>query len=223
MYAPVLSAKQKIAAACGVGGILFALGICCCGGGTWFAIDYSAKREKERVEAQKKKAFEDAQVNILGKMFGGGKIDDFPPETVYLSAKEPTVFDGVWLEILRRELGKIKLKGGSHTTTAYFQVHYRITNISDAKIIKTIPWNGTESRYAADEFENRYRGWDNRADANDGFTERLDPGKSINGFFAFELPVDKAQEFRIALPGIYMDCPNKTVAYKLPRSFFEKK
>jgi hypothetical protein len=51
---------------------------------------------------------------------------------------------------------------------------------------------------------------------------RVDPGKSIEDTVVFDVPIEKATEFFMELPGDAIGRRGKTISYKLPRSFFEK-
>ncbi len=226
-----LTTKQKGAAAAGLGAVLLSVA-CCCPIGGWLIYDFGAKREQERIEAKKKKDFEDLQAAV-GKAFfpGNGKVDAKP--IAHHDAAEVIDLAGVKFQLLGGEVSEIKYKRRDFrlneiealTREKYFQIRFRVTNATESKIIKVTPWYGTSSARLRDEFGNNYRCFDPSSDQHSAFpyVPRLDPSKSVESLVAFEIPLEKSKEFILELPAAYIDRPDDAIAYKLPRSFFEKK
>ena len=228
-----MTTKQKIAAACAAGGILSVLGLCCCGG-FWGVSEYRAKQEKERIEAQQKKAAEEAKAKIAEAFKGVFKnMEPIPEKKIaYLKASEATNLDGVKFELLRGSVGKVKYKyrkiGGGfldmQTDKPYFQVHFRVSNGTANKIISYRAWGrdaGLNDK-VVDEFDNRYSFWPPSTDDPETFRSRIEPGMTFEHLFGFDVPLEQSKEIRVTLSGSNIG-QKGTIAYKLPRSFFDGK
>jgi hypothetical protein len=112
------------------------------------------------------------------------------------------------------------------TTSSYLIVRVHISNDSVVPI-KYTPWHISVDSKLRDESKQAYRQW--QPDANKfplgGVKDvsKIEPGKSVDDVIIFGVPSRDAEELSLRLPGENIGQPNDSLAFTIPRSFFEKK
>ena len=155
------------------------------------------------------------------------------PEVEPKKPDEPTILDGIKVELLPSVEGRIEttvfLKGlvakGS-TKTDFCQLRVRVTNQSETNLINYSSWRFDKNTKMTDEFNNTYSLWSDTsigAPVGDYLgNKRLDPGMSLIDTLPFEAPIDKAKDLMIRLSGESIERAGAAIVYRIPRSFFAK-
>jgi hypothetical protein len=232
--------KQKVVAGCIAGGIFFALSLCVCSGATWFiAADFGAARERERIATVQQKAAEDVNKiaeNVFKKgggveFFEAGKTKNKSME--WLTPDKGIVLDGIKFELLDGSTGKLRVKSDFGINTyltdeTFIQIRIRVTNNKPNFVLEYYGWDaggfGLDRVALLDEHDNHYRQSAHRQIVGqpDFKKRRIEPGDSVEDILAFTLPLATSKEFRLELDAHPLKREG-TIAYKIPRSFFEKK
>jgi len=231
--------KQKIAV--GVSAFtLIVLCSCSCVGITW-QIGVSVGEGRAKAAKAAEKAAEEKAIDDAAKRFA--KVFPVPAsmkrekakDSDFLTPDKAAMVDGIKVELVEGSVGKIKYGDSISRNVTYtskkefFQLRVRVTNTRENMILNYLPWHdhGFSSRSPAleDEFGNRYDSAGHGRNIAGGTKYedcRVLPGKSIEDLIPFEMPLPAAKEFRLELDGAAIKNFDAVIAFKIPRSFFER-